>query len=248
MGLKDYFSAEGRQAMKLARLKKKLQQRFGQPEDRERAALQLADIGTDEALWAMMSRFTFTTEKQTADQDEKEKIHEMLVEFGEQSVALLKRFVKEQEEVSWALKTLRVLVSSDDYNRVIFEFLDGASSEEEDPRKLSELIFALRGTKGGDAVPVLAPMLGDYDDEVRFAVVETLEDIGHEAAREPLLEQLVSEDEDSARVKHRILEALQKNAWEVKGFRKAVEELLPEDWYLDRAGHIKILERQQQGS
>ena len=84
---------------------------------------------------------------------------------------------------------------------------------------------------------------GRIDDEVRFATVEALDEVGEMDAREPLLAALTNDEEDSVRVKHRILEALQKNGWEVKGFRKAVEELLPDGWFLDRAGKIKILDK-----
>lgn len=243
MGLKDLFSAEGRQQWKLGRLRKKLTQRFGQPEDRERAALQLADIGTDDAVRILLQRFTFTTEKATADQDEKHLIVELLEDIGEKAAPVVREYIEKQIEVAWAVRALRKMQSSEEVNGFIFDYLDGATSEDEEPRKLAEMIKALRKVQDARTVKVVAPLLEDYDDEVRFAAIETLQDAGQAEAREPMLERLVSDEEDSMRVKLRILEALESNGWEVKGYRKAVEEMLPEGWYLDRAGHIKILDQ-----
>lgn len=243
MALKDLFSSEGRMAMKIQRLKKKITQRYGQPEDRERAALQLADIGTPDAIRVLLMRFTFTTEKATADADEKQLVHDLIEEKGEDAVPLIREFIEKQTEVAWAVRTLRSIQSSEEVSAFVFDYLRENTSEDEDPRKLAEMIKTLRKVTDEGVVEVVAPLLDDYDDEVRFAAIETLQDCGNAAAREPLLERLVSEHEDSMRVKMRILEALEVNGWEVKGYRKAVEELLPEGWYLDRAGHIKILEQ-----
>lgn len=255
MGLKDMLSSEGRESRKIAKLKKKLTQRFGQPEDRERAAFALRDIGTEDAIWVLLQRFTFTTEKATADMDEKQRIHEMLVDFGEKAVPMIKKFIEKHSDVAWPIRTLRRILPSEEVNGFVFDYLKDATSEEDDPLKLCEMTLALRNVKDPGVVPVVVPLLNDYDDTVRFAAVETLQDVGDPAAREPLLEALVSEDEDSMRVKLRILDAIQANGWEVKGFRKVVEEMLPEaselkwgrrdGWRLDRGGKIVVLEELQ---
>ena len=82
------------------------------------------------------------------------------------------------------------------------------------------------------------PCLKSPDDTVRIAAVECLEAHADEKAREPLLDALVSDDEDSVRVRTRITESLERLAWDVKGFRKKVEAVLPEPYRVSSKGKV----------
>jgi HEAT repeat protein len=88
--------------------------------------------------------------------------------------------------------------------------------------------------------PLIVPYLADMDEGVRYSAVEALlRHKNEEAAREPLLLQFVSESEDSLRIRLQIAEGFADLAWLVKGHRGEVEKKLPEQFQLDREGHIK---------
>ena len=109
MGMFEWFSSERRLARKISSTQSKLMQRYGQSDDRLRAAQILSEIGGDEAVWALIQRFTFNCDKPTADMDEKQYVQDLLVDFGDSAIPLLKKFVAEKEEVVLAVRTLRQL-------------------------------------------------------------------------------------------------------------------------------------------
>ena len=170
-------------------------------------------------------------------------MEDLRIDVGDTAIRLVKKFVKEKEEVVLGVRTLRQLQADKDVNEMVLSLLDGATSEVLDPRKIQDLLLSLQDGEVVGGAPVISKLLKDLDDTVRFTVVETLDVIGDPESRDHLLETLVSEGEESQRVRVRILETLQRHGWEVTGYRKAVEEFLPHGWYLDRSGRIKILDK-----
>lgn len=240
--LQDFFDREKRQRSRIQSLTKKAQQKYGQTEDRYAAVDGLKEIGGEEAWRGLLKRFTVTVDNKLHDQDEKKYVSDILAERGPEIVPLLKEFLAREVEVTWAARTLARVVPNDERVSAILDCLRGRTSEETDPEKLVQLLTVLHEEKDPRAIPVVADCLKDLDDTVRIAAVETLATIGSEEARLPLLEALVRPEEDSQRVVHRIVEIFRDRQWEVRGYRKSVEERLPERNYLDRSGRIKALE------
>ena len=85
---------------------------------------------------------------------------------------------------------------------------------------------------------LLTAWLGELDRSAN-STVEGLLKQGDENAREPLLQLLVSEEEESLRIKNRIAEGFVENGWTVKGYRGSAENTLSEDYFVDGKGHIK---------
>jgi len=87
------------------------------------------------------------------------------------------------------------------------------------------------------------PYLQDMDEGVRFVTVEALlrhKDV--ESAREPLLQLLTNDKEDSRRIKKRIIDGFADLGWDVKGFSGTVEKMLADllpGARLDNHGKIK---------
>ena len=249
----DLFDAEARKRNRIASLSKKLQQKFGQTEDRMTAARALAEVGGAEAWRGLLKRFTISVDNRLHDQDEKKDVSEMLVEGGAPVIPLIQEFLGKETELTWALRTLSELVGREQWATIVLETLEGHDSENTDPEKLSQILLALHENPDPRVAPAVTRLLADLDDTIRFAAIETLASLPNlaekqgerqgEDARAALLSALTKPEEESQRVIHRILEVFRDKGWEVKGFRKSVEERLPEGWYLDRSGRIKQLER-----
>ena len=243
--LSDLFDKDVRRKKRIESLSKKARQKFGQTEDRLGAVNALRDMGTEDAYRALLKRFSATTDNKLHDQDEKKYVSDLLVEIGPEIIPLLTEFVSRETEVTWAFRTLRRIEGQERWIGHVLDALGSSTSEDTDPEKIEQLLNVLHDQKDPRVAPAISRYLTDLDDTVRFAAVEALATLGDEIARLPLLEALTKADEESARVVHRIIEVFREQGWEVKGFRKTVEERLPEDYYLDRSGRVKKLEKGQ---
>ena len=240
--LNDLFDKEARRKKRIENLTKKAGQKFGQAEDRVAALHALRDEDGEDAIRGLVKRFAATTDNKLHDQDEKKLVSDMLVDIGPEAIPIIREFLRKETEVTWALKTLRRMVPQNEWIGHVLEMLGETTSEDTDPEKICQIASVLHEQKDARVAPAIARLLSDLDDTVRFAAIETLATLGDEAARAPLLEALARPDEESNRVIHRIVEVFRESGWEVKGHRKAVEERLPEHYYLDRSGRIKRFE------
>ncbi|MGH9320087.1 MAG: HEAT repeat domain-containing protein [Vicinamibacteria bacterium] len=238
MNLKDFLTSEGRLKFRIGRSTKTLLERYAQHDARMEAVDKLQGIGTPEAIYALARRFSATSENLGIDQEEKKHVQDVLVGFGELAVEPLKRYIRNYDKVTWGIDALKQIVSRDDLIPFLFEVL-----KEGDPvyirgEKANQIMRALEHLNDPSVVAGVIPCLQSPDDTVRFVAVECLAAYGDELAREPLLDALVSENEDSARVKTRISEALEKLDWDVKGYRKKVEAVLPQPFRVTSKGRV----------
>lgn len=238
MNLKDFLTSEGRLKLRTERATKTLNERYAQHEARMEAAAKLREIGTPEAIYGLARRFSATAENLGTDQEEKQRVRDMLVAFGDRAVEPLKRYIKNHDKVTWAVDALSGLIGTDELIPFLFDLL-----KEGDPvfirgEKAVQLIKALENLEEPSVVPGILPCLKSQDDTVRFAAVECLEAYGDEVAREPLLEALVDPEEDSARVRTRIGEVIEKLGWDVKGYRKKAEAALPAPFRVNSKGRV----------
>jgi len=236
--LKDMTSAEGRLKLRIQRNTKTLLERYAQSEARVEAAQKLKEIGSPEAIYSLARRFSATTENLGVDQDEKRHVRDMLVGFGDKAVEPLKLYLRRHNQVTWAIDALTALRPDEEVAPFLIEILHEGDPVHIRGDKASQLINALEGMKVKGVVEGVIACLKSPDDTVRFAAAECLEAHGDERAREPLLEAMVSEEEDSVRVQMRIAEVLEGMGWEVKGFRKKVEAVLPEPYRVSSKGKV----------
>jgi HEAT repeat protein len=105
---------------------------------------------------------------------------------------------------------------------------------ERDPTKKIQLLNHLGGFKHARVPPLALPYLGDMDEGVRYAVVETLLRQGDEgAARDPLLDHFVSDREDSLRIRILVAEGFAEQGWTVGDRRAEVEKRLPDAFEIE---------------
>src|SRR5512138_915180 len=98
MGLFDLFgSREEREKGALRKLAKKVTEKYGPPENRQKAIDQLGDLGTPDALGTLCLRFTVRTEPGITDDEEKETARRLLVDAGDAAVEPVEAFIREQE-------------------------------------------------------------------------------------------------------------------------------------------------------
>jgi hypothetical protein len=246
MGLFGLFgSKEERAQGALRKLAKKVTERYGPPENRQKALEQLADLGTPAALSTLCLRFTVRAEPGITDDEEKETTRRYLVNAGEGAVAPIERFVSEQEGgIAWGLRVLAEIAPAEKVVEVVVRELTHLGKVyTRDPEKKLVLLTWLRehhaGAAGADLEAALLPLLEDFSDDVRITATRALVALSPgERARDALI-QLLLRDRDNARVRGEVLEAMAAIGADVKGHRPTVEALLVEPFFLDREGRVK---------
>ena len=234
----ELLSREGREAFRIRRAAKTLTERYAQPEARQDAAERLRKIGTPEAIYQLARRFTMTAGNLEQDDQEKRWVRDLLVELGDGAADPLRRYVAGHDEITWAMDALRELLPGAELQRFLFEVLaDGDPVAIRGP-KAAQILEFLAGVEAGGVPAGVARCLSSSDDTVRIAAVQALRAHRDPATREALLEALVSEDEDSARVRIAIAGLFADFEWEIRGRRPAVERVLPEGFRVTSRGRI----------
>ncbi len=240
MGLFDFFSKENREERALVNLIKRANHKFLQSGERLRALEALANNGSERALYGMLSRFGIVYHKSIEDEQEKEWVFDTLAAKGPAALPAVKRYLRAAESVSWPLRLLPKIASKEQEFAVVQEILgEHEPGYERDPTKKIQLLRHLAQLKEPAAPGLIVPYLGDMDEGVRFAAVESLLRLKNEEVGRPaLLQHFESDAEESLRLRIRIAEGFAELGWLVQDHRKAVEHRLPEGFRIDREGHI----------
>ncbi len=238
MGFLDLFAGSSEKRIKS--LQKKITEKYGPPENRQKAIDQLLDVGTPAAFAALMMRFTVAAEPSITDAEEKDYTFNAILKREAEAVAPIQAFLRKSDvATSWAVKLLRQLVPEADVVGLSIDILAKLGPEyTRDPEKKTVLISTLGELKDERIVPALVTFLADPSDEVRIAAAFALTRQRDERSREPLLKAFV-DSLDRGRVTAVLAAALAELAFGVQGFREKVEKALPEGYFIDRAGLVK---------
>lgn len=239
-----FGSKEERESSALKRLARKVTEKYGPPENRQKAIEQLDAIGTTAAYEVLCLRFTIFSEPGITDQEEKEMSKGMLVKAGKAAVPAVEAFVREREDgVSWGLAVLADASPERVLPLVVGELARLGKEYTRDPEKKITLLTWLRehhaGAPAETVEEALLPLLEDFSDDVRIQATRALA-LGSlsEKARDALI-ALLLRDVDNARVRGEVLSALAALGADVKGFRPSIEPLLFDPYYLDRESRVK---------
>ncbi len=241
MGLLDIFTVdkEKRQAKAIRKATDRLTNKYRQSPERTAAAQTLQGIGTADAIYGLLKRFTVASSNGVEDQDEKEYVYHMVLELGEKAVPAIERFLENEVQLFWPLKALSNMVPEDRMVQIIGQVLQSIGPDYvRNPERKLHLVQHLADYNNPQVVDILLPFVQDHDETIRFQVINALSSHEDERVRDALLQLLTDEDEDSLRIRNRILDIMVERHWTVKGFRKRVEELLPSGFVLDRDGHV----------
>jgi HEAT repeat protein len=240
MGLLDLFSKTGPGAVKkhAARVANKR----AQAPDRWESIRALGDIGTSDAVEALLVRFTFRVDPSITDQEEKDAVCDAVVRAGAEAVEPLRRFLRRTDSVAWALKCLDQVASTEEVTAELLEVLGRMDTEyERDPQKKVQVLSALEERRDPRVVEAVRPFLDDINETARFHAVAALlaqEELG-EDARETLAQAYLRDE--SARVRARILDGFAAQGWTfptAKGM-EAIRDRLPQGYAVTAKGEVR---------
>lgn len=231
MGFLDFLGLGAGAADKaMSKHVQKLVHPYVQHEDRLRAAEVLAQIGTEEALFNLLKRYDLTLDKSYQDMDEKVYVKDLLVAKGEAAVEPIRKFLKVSENVNWPERILIYILEDD--AKVLAVLLDALESTRDSGdmkgQKRARLLSLFTKYLDPRIPKAVLPFLYDFDEGVRFTAVEILDAQADPSTREELFAVMTGPDEESTRVRRRILEVFVKHGWSVAEWMDTVEGWLPE--------------------
>ena len=243
MGIKSFFSKDNRKSRTIGKWAKTVVNPKAAGEDRWTAMLELAresGEGSTDALHALLTRFTLTSEVGTrsrvTDEQEKNLASDLITQMGEAALGEVKKFLLSEEgppgapkhSISHALRILNKISPSHDVTREAIEAVITANEPgyERDPsRKIELLTFLGEWDKDPLVTEAILPYLDDADDGVRYQTTTALLGQGHEACKEPLL-AILREQDESYQMRNRIISGFIDNFWmkDIEPFLEKLDE------------------------
>ncbi|HEY1334615.1 MAG TPA: HEAT repeat domain-containing protein [Myxococcaceae bacterium] len=239
MGILDIFGG-GKSPERATKLKAKVTQKYGGPEARQKAIQQLGEMDIPEATASLLARFTIMVEPATTDTDEKEHVFGLIRARGESAVEPVRNFLRRSDQASsWAVRLLRDILPADAYVTAVVEHLHHLSEAyTRDPEKKLVLLHEAESLDDPRIAPTVLPFLEDMADDVKIGALRALGPRAYPEAREPML-KLLTAPETARRVQTAAIDAIAQSGFGVQGYREKVESLLPEPFFVDKAGILK---------
>ena len=246
MGFLDFlFDKEKAAQRKVDKQKKTLTNMYTQPPERKFAIQQLRDIGSDEAVDALLARFKEQAPNTTVDVDEKQYTYETLVDMAAHPDTNVRERVEKyldenEERINWAVKVLTELLDEEEMTELVRRLLSSLDTEyTRNPEKKQELVLRASDLEDRELSEEVARFAADDDETIRFLAVEALLEHGYDDLIEETLRERLAE-ETSIRIQKKIAEAFADNKdWKIPEERREdVEHMLPEEYGVHKKGHI----------
>src|SRR5678816_3794805 len=165
MGLKDFFSSEGRAARSLQKHISRARNKDSQHVDRQASLDVLRDAagdGSEEAMAGLLGRFTIRYDKSIEDEQEKEFVAEELIHLGKKVLPQLQKHLRSAESIAWGLKVLHAVADKDDGWPILQDLCErNDNSYTRDPSKKIQLLNYLGEQEDRRCAEALLPYLED---------------------------------------------------------------------------------------
>ncbi len=222
----------------LARLRKKVINKYGQPQDRQQALRAVAEIGTEEAASVLLERFTFRIEQTIGDEEEKQMVCDDLVRFGGIAVAPILKFLETENAPYWPIRALRQIIGDEQTVTHLLDIIDRCEAIfDRDIERKVLLVQNLREFRDPRVRERLLQFLRDDNEELRVQAVEGLMEMGQQDMADTMIDRLLDPDE-TQRVKTAILNLLIEKKWKVKHRKEEVRKSIPPTFWIDDVGVI----------
>ena len=247
MGLFDLFlgkrksstdSEKPKSERELQRFERLISNKLSQNYDRQEALEQLSRVGTARSAEILLKRFNWQMDPSITDQEEKEVAVEGVAAAGEAALEPIRAFCRKADSLTWPLKALRLIVPPDRLEEEYLGLLDMFDTEYvRNPEPKAQLIAVLQDYKSNDVRIAVEPFLMDMSEPVRFAAVSTILAMGDDRSVATLVEAMV--EEESLRVKNRIVVGLQEQKWVIPVDRRELcGSHLPEQFVINESGIV----------
>jgi hypothetical protein len=243
MGLLDIFSADARKQKAFDKMRAKLVSKNMQHDDRMWCIQQLAEMDTEDATRALFRRWDMVSDKGREDIVEKEYLADILVDKGQSMLPYLREHNDRSLNITWPIQVLRRVVDPEQVVDELLRILSvevGRVASFRPEKKLRSLQLLADYPDDPRLTAAVLPCISDFDPDVRFEAAQLLGQAGSADAREGLLAQLCSPDEDSERVRRALLQAIHDRGFEVVDRKDEIAPQLGDGWRIGPKGTLII--------
>jgi HEAT repeat protein len=236
MGLFDVFKGGGGGLQKhVARVANKRAQKH----ERWESIQVLASDGSEEALRALLTRFTVRVDPSITDGEEKNEAFLGIVQHGEAALEPVLDFLESSEVLAWPLKILKEIQTEEEVMTTLLELLSKMDTEyERDPQKKIDVIASFEECKDPRIVEAVTRFLEDMNETVRFhAAGAILAQDEADQALEALTKAFVAEE--SVRVRMRILDGYIEHGWTLGDAKEEALKRIPTGYSLGKKGEVR---------
>jgi len=236
MGLFDAFKGSGGGLKKhVARVANKRAQKH----ERWESIQVLANEGSDEAVRALLTRFSIRVDPSITDDEEKTAAFHGIVQHGEAALGPVRDFLWSSDSLAWPLKILTELQSEEDVVTTLLELLSTMDTEyERDPQKKIDVMAGFEECKDPRIVEAVSRFLEDMNETVRYYTVGAiLAQDDAETALAALTQAFLGEE--SVRVRMRMLDGYIERDWSMGDAKDAASKRLPTGYSLGKKGEVR---------
>lgn len=178
----------------------KLKERFAQNDFRQMAMDKLLEWGTPEAYDGLLKRFTIVAQSPHWDEVEKKWLVQRLIQNGEPAKDALVRFIRTENQVTFACRALAQMSSSEELVQHVTDALGERSPEElRSEQGKKELIHVLEENPDPRVGAAVLPFLNDHSDDVQCAAIDAVKNLKVNDGYGTLVD-LLTDEMSSARV------------------------------------------------
>ena len=235
MGLFDVFKGGGGLKKHIDRVGNKRAQKH----ERWESIQVLANDGSDEAIRALLVRFTVRVDPSITDGEEKNAAFHGVVQHGDAALGPVRDFLGSSETLAWPLKILKEIQTEEEVTTILLELLAKMHTEyERDPQKKIDLIASFEERKDSRIVDEVIRFLEDMNETVRFHAVGA---IFHQEDAEEAQDALVSAflTEESVRVRMRVLDGFIDRGWKLAGVKEEAGKKMPTGYSIGKKGEVR---------
>lgn len=220
--------------VKLKRHAKKMVNLNAQAEEREMSAHWLAENGSEEAVIALLNRFTVKYEQGMKDAAEKEMVYRLLIDMGVKVVEPTRQWVRGNEQFAQPLRLIEHFEGPDEAVSILIEMLAGEDDPFK-PEKKRQILVHLADFRDDRILEAAVPCLTDFDEGVRYAAAAAVlaQEGQADRQRAALVGVLADPEEDSNRMKVKIAEHFNQLGWTLGEHAAAVAQHPPHGWRVE---------------
>ena len=211
MGFFDFLFG-GSEDSQLKRHAKKVNNLNAQADDRLASAQWLAENKSEDAIAALLKRFSLTYEQRMKDTDEKQAIYDLLETIGPKVTPATKAWIRKHDQFAIPLGLISRFEGEEAKVSSLLDLL-GLEVDPFKPKKKEQILLHLAKSKDQRIIDRVPHCLKDFDEGVRYAAVEALAAQESDECRVSLAEALSNPNEESNRFRCRIAEIFHQRNW-----------------------------------
>lgn len=242
MGLFDFLGGGSakRQEKTIGKATAKLRNPNVQPQERQRTIEILRNIGTAEAVEALLQRFTMRTPGAIVDEDEKQMAYQTLLDLGDVCVDPIEKFIRTETAIYWPLRAITKIAGDDKAVELIISALNDSEHGYNLETERREQLVANLSEFDEDprALKKLVELCDDQSDQIRILAVDGITAFEDPVVAQKLAERL-SDEEETQRVKATVLDILAEREIDMSTHRETITAHITAQFALDTDGIMR---------